>query len=368
MKLIILKSNLKNGLDGVGRAISPAANLPVLGSILIKAEGNQIKISATNLELAITRVVSGKIIEEGEVVVPHSTIASIINNISTERVNLETKKGALVLKTDNYEASIQGVDPKEFPIIPSIKEKKESLEIDSSTLSDALQKVVIAAEASDLRPEISGVLFSIDGQSLKIVATDSFRLAEATIPGGQLKSTLKDGLQITVPIKAAQEIARGANEKESFNIYTDETQVLFESESLELISRLVEGKYPDYETIIPKDIETKVSVDREELIGSLKLAGSFAGRSSEVTLRAKDKKVLEVYSSDSSIGENQYLIPAKIDGPDMEVIFNWQFLLDGIKGESRKEITLGLNGEEKPTIIKSTEGASHFYILMPIRA
>ena len=367
MKTIILKSNLKSGLDAVGRGVGTTANLPVLGTVLIEARNNQIRLSTTNLELAISKVVFGKIIEEGEIAVSYSTLASMVNNISSERINLEVKSTNLIVKTDNYEARIQGVDKKEFPIIPTIKDKKEFLEAPGEALSEALQKTNIAVEVSDLRPEIGGILFAIEPNGLKLVGTDSFRLAEATISGSQIKNSFSRGLMITVPLKATQELGHAIEEKETIKIYTDETQVLFETETLNLVSRLVEGKFPDYEAIVPKEIENSVVVDRAELISGLKLASSFAGRSSEVTLSIKGKKTLELFSSDSAIGENKYLLPVKADGADMDIIFNWQFLLDGIKSESTKEVILGLNGEERPAVIKSPDNAGYFYILMPIK-
>jgi len=367
MKIIILKSNLKVGLDAVGRSIGTAANLPVLNTVLIRAENNQIKLSATNLELALTKTVFGKIIEEGGLAVPYAVLSNMVNNISTERVNLEAKGGNLLVKTDNYEASIQGIDRKEFPIIPPVEDRSERIEIEGSVLRDALIKTVIAAEVSDLRPEISGVLFSIEPSELKIVATDSFRLAEATVSGKQIKNTFKKGIQITIPLKAAQELSRVIEEKERIAFSSNETQALFESENLELVTRVIEGRFPDYQAIVPKDTETEVTVDREDLINGLKLAGSFSGKNSEVSFKIKDKKILEISASDSSIGKNKYVIPVKVNGLDTEIAFNWQYLLDGIKNEPSKDVVLGINGEEKPTLIRSSERTPYFYILMPIK-
>ena len=367
MKVIILRGNLKAGLDAVGRSIGTNTNLPVLNTVLIRAESNQIKLSATNLELALTKTVFGKIIEDGGLSVPYSVFSNVVNNISTERVNLEAKSGNLMVKTDNYEASIQGIDRKEFPIIPPVEDRSERIEIEGSVLRDALLKTVIAAEVSDLRPEISGVLFSIEPSELKIVATDSFRLAEATISGKQVKNTFEKGVQITIPLKAAQELSRVIDEKEKISFSSNETQALFESENLELVTRVIEGKFPDYQAIVPKDTETEVVVDREDLINGLKLAGSFSGKNSEVSLKIKDKRTLEISASDSNIGRNKYIIPVKANGPDVEIAFNWQYLLDGIKNESSKEIVLGINGEERPTMIRSSERTPYFYILMPIK-
>jgi len=367
MKIIILKNNLKAGLDAVGRSVGSNTNLPVLNTVLISAERNQIKLSATNLELAVTKTVFGKIIEDGGLAVPYPIFSSVVNNIATERVSLESKGGALTIKTDNYEASIQGIDKKEFPIIPPVEDRSERVEVEGSVLKEELSKTIVAAEVSDLRPEISGVLFLVELSELKVVATDSFRLAEATISGKQIKSTFKKGARVTIPLKAAQELTRAVEEKEGVRLSFNDTQALFESESLELITRVIEGKFPDYQAIIPKEAETEVSVGREDLISGLKLAGAFSGRNSEVQLKVKDKKVLEISASDSSVGRNRYTIPVKVSGPDAEITFNWQYLLDGIKNESSKGVVLRLNGEERPTLIKSSDGSSYFYILMPIR-
>lgn len=367
MKIIILKNNLKVGLDAVGRSVGANANLPVLSTVLITAEKNQIKLSATNLELALTKTVFGKIIEEGGISVPYAVFANMVSNISTERVSLEAKSGNLMVKTDNYEASIQGVDRKEFPIIPPVDNRTERIEVDGSVIKDALLKTVIAAEVSDLRPEISGVLFSIEPSELKVVATDSFRLAEATISGKQIKNTFKKGVQVTIPLKAAQELSRVVEDKDRISFSANETQALFTSENLELVTRVIEGRFPDYQAIIPKETETEVVVSREDLINGLKLAGSFSGRGGEVALKIKNKKILEISASDSNIGQNKYVIPVKADGLDAEIAFNWQYLLDGIKNETSKDIVLGINGDEKPTLIRSSERTPYFYILMPIK-
>jgi len=368
VKLVLLKNNLKNGLDTAGRAIGTNLNLPVLGSVLINASGNQIQLSATNLELAIVKNVFGKVIEDGATAVPYSTLSNIVNNVASERVHLEkTKKGNLEFKTDNYTATIQGIDEKEFPIIPTIEKKRGGIEIDTPGLRDSLARVVIAGEATDLRPEIAGVLFVGERSSLKLAATDSFRLAESKILGKQIRLKNRESFEVTVPIKTAHELARSLTEDETVTMYTENNQALFETESVSLTTRLIEGAFPDYSSIVPKDIDTKVVAKREELINALKLASSFASRSNDVNIKVKDKKIIEVYSSDSAVGENSYLIPAKIEGPAVESIFNWKYLLDGTRAIVGKEIMLGLSGSDKPALIKSPGDDTYFYILMPIK-
>jgi len=366
MKIILLKNNIKNGLDTVGRSIGSNLNLPVLGGVLINASNNQIKLSTTNLELAITKNIFGKVVEEGSVVVPYNTLASTVSNITSERIHIEkTKQGNTELKTDNYTATIQGVSEKEFPIIPKIDKKHSKIEIETQTLIDSLSKVVIAGEVSDLRPEIGGVLFAGETTALKLAATDSFRLAEAKIIGDQARSSTKEPFKATVPLKTTQEVIRVINE-DTTNLYFEDNQVLFETENTSIISRLIEGTFPDYSSIIPQKTDTNILLKREELINALKLASSFVSKTNDVKIAVKDKKVIEVYSGDNSIGENKYLIPAKIDGPGMEIVFNWKYLLDGVRTGTSKDVFIGLSGSDKPALIKEPNDDSYFYILMPI--
>jgi DNA polymerase-3 subunit beta len=368
MKITILKDNIKSGLDGVGRVVNPQLNLPVLSNILIKAEGSGVKFFATDLELAITKSVFGKVVEEGTITIPHQTLSSIVNNTQSERINLESSaKNTLKIQTDTYEATLQGTSEEEFPIIPKIEKKEAHLEIEAATLKKFLERVVLAGDVSDLRPEISGVLFKIDGKSLTMTATDSFRLAEGTVTGGQIKNKFKDKIAITVPLKTIREIVRTTEDNTAVRFFIDKNQALFETDGVSLISRLVEGDFPDYKEIIPKETETRVYTNKESLIGALKLASAFVGRTNDIIMRTKNKKVLEIHSRDSSIGENRHVLPAKIDGPETEAIFNWKYLLDGVRAVETKEVLLGLNGNERPAVIKSTGDDSYFYILMPIR-
>ena len=369
MKLIILRDNLKLGLDTVARAVGQNLNLPILGNVLIVTEGNQIRLAATNLELAITKIISGKVVEEGSVTAPHQILASIVANSTSERINIETtKQGNLLLKGDNYESNIQSSKSEEFPVISGVSERKEAVSVNSAVFREGLTRAVIASEASDLRPEISGVLLLGEINVLKLVATDSFRLAEVRISGQQFKNNLGGGFKFTIPLKTAQELTRILKDEGEASFYTEKNQFLFKTEDATLTSRLIEGSFPDYEAIIPKEIDTEVLVSRNELSGALKLSGAFASRTYDVRLKLKDKKVLEIYSSDNAVGENNYLIPAKINGPETEAVFNWRYLLDGLKGGSTEQVFLGLNGSERPAVIKNPEDESYLYILMPIKA
>lgn len=367
MKVIILKNNLKEGLNNVGRAVTENINLPILKSVLIKTFNNKIKLISTNLELAITQLISGKIIEDGDLTTPFSVLNNIIINSDDERIELESKNNNLFLKTTNYEANIQGLSSEEFPIIPKIENNENFIKIDSLLFKDSLFKIINAAQISEIRPEISGVLFDFQISNLKLVTTDSFRLAEKTLFDKDFKSSFQQGFKIIIPLKTIQEIIKILSGGDLY-IYIDPNQILFKNNDLEIISRLIDGEYPDYDPILPKELKTECFLNKEQFLNAIKLVSNFSGRVNDIRIKTKDKgRLVEVFSANSYLGENKYLIPAKTNGDDFDVAFNWRYLMDGLKNFDSEEVVFGVNGEQKPAIIKSIQDISYFYILMPIK-
>ena len=368
MKVVILKSNLKGGLSSVERAVGESSNLPVLRNVLLKTSGNKINISTTNLELAITKTISGKIIEEGGLTIPFSTLNNIVNNTTQERVSLEKDGDNFIFKTDNYEAKIQGLKEDEFPVIPKIK-SENCIEFNPIILRKAINKVISAAQISEIRPEISGLLFDYQVTQIKLVATDSFRLAEKNISANQFKSDINHSFKVIVPLKTVQEVLRVFSDDEPIKLFIDDNQILFKNNNLQIISRLIDGEYPDYEQIIPKSIETELSVNKEHFINAVRLVSTFSGKNNDVNLALKNNNVMEVYLANQMMGENNYMIPTKTDGKDFENIsFNWRYLIDGLKVIDSENLIVGVNGNNRPAVIKSADDTSHFYILMPIKA
>jgi len=371
MKLIILKTNLVEALNAVEGSVGSETNLPILKNILLNTEGNKITVSSTNLELAIRKTVSGKIIENGSITVPFSIFSNIIKNLNIERITLEKRDKNLMVVTDNYEASILTQNPKDFPIIPGVQNKKNLIRAGVDFFRDALSKTIIAAQFSDIRPEISGILLSLENdKKMTLVATDSFRLAETTFTANQFQSSLGDA-KVIIPLKTAGEFLKILNSEKEGNveIFIDQNQILFEVGEVHLISRLIDGNFPDYQAIIPKDIKNEIILDREETVNAVKLAKVFAGRANDVSLVVGDsKKFLEIYSSDSSLGENRYRLPIKLKGDKFKVNFNWRYLVDGLKIYKSKEVVFGLNGPDRPVVITSPTEPLLLYIVMPIKS
>lgn len=351
------------------RGISENTNLPILKNVLIKTFNNKIRISSTNLEVGINKLISGKIIEEGGLTIPFQTFYNLVNNINSEKINLETKNNNIIFKTDNYEAKIQGLHEDDYPIIPRLEREDKYLEFDAELLKLALGQVITSAQISEIRPEISGVLFDYQVTIMKLVATDSFRLAEKTIYNSQYRSNIEKGFKVIIPLKSVQEVLRIFSNDQLIKISLDENQILFKNNDVELISRLIEGIYPDYEQIIPKSFESELGVEKEHFVNALKLVSNFSGKVNDIRLKVQEnQKVLEVYSSNQFLGENNYLIPSKVTGASFsDVSFNWRYLLDGLKVVNSNNLQFSLNGNNKPSLLKSAEDNSYFYILMPIK-
>jgi len=366
MKLIILKNNLLEGLGSVEKSVSDNANLPILKNVLLKVEDNKITLVSTNLELAIKHYVSGKIIEKGEITVPFNIFANIVRNLNVERIDLENKDRDLIIKTDNYEALIQGQDTGEFPIIPRINNDQNFISLKTDVLKQALAQVIVATQYSDIRPEISGVYLNYQNNFLKLVATDSFRLAEKTLNQDQFKSTLSE-FEVIIPFKTAQEVLRIITDSET-KVFIDPNQILFKTEAQEVTSRLISSRFPDYQAILPKETKNEAMISRAEFIGALKLTSVFAGRANDIVLKVgENKKNLELSSRDSRLGQNRYLIPIKLRGEKFSVAFNWRYLLDGLKIYSAEELILGVNSPDRAVAVKSLAEPTLIYILMPIK-
>jgi DNA polymerase-3 subunit beta len=367
MNLVVIKEKLKEGLDAISRAAGESSQLSVLKNVLLETKKNKLELTATNLELAITYSVLGKIIEEGKTTVSLNLLQNLVNALQSERINLGLKNNILEIKTDNYKAKINGASAEDFPIIPKIKNKTSFIEIDGGLLKEALAQVVIATQFSEIRPELNTILFSCKRDHLLFAATDSFRLAEKNIGEKQFTSTFEDNFTCLIPVKTISELLRITKETAPVKIYKDENQILFETEQWECISRLAEGTFPDYKQIIPKKFEAEIILEREEFGSAVKLTSVLSSRINEVIIKLNEtQKAVEIFSSEEAAGENDYILSAKITGKFNPVSFNWKYLTDGLKALKTNEVYFGLNEENKPCELKSPNDPTYFYILMPI--
>ncbi len=370
MKVIVLKNNLKEGVDSLGR-LSPdgTSPLPILKNFLLQTQEGKLVLSSTNLEVAITRRVSGKVIDEGGITIPTAIMSSLLSNLGAEKVELQVDNTTLILKTDNYQAKIQGMKQEEFPLIPRIKNIQSQITLPANILLESILFVLNAVHVGAVKPELRGVLFDFESGLLRVAGTDSFRLTEKTMYASDLEVGEFVSSKILVPAKTLYEVVRVfKNSGKKITMEFDETQVIFRDENAEVVSHLVGGEFPDYRAIVPKEAKTEVALNKNDLIQALKLTGSFADRLNEVRVVVKEKaKTLEVVSL-SQIGENNYMIPAKIKGEAVEAVFNWRFLIDGLKDLVSDTVVIKLAGDSRPVTITGEDDASYLYLVMPIKA
>jgi DNA polymerase III subunit beta len=377
MKIEVLKENLKNGLSVVEKIVGKNLSLPILDNVLINTEDNFLSLTSTDLETAIKLWILTKIVKKGKVAIPVKFLSSFISLLPNEKITLEEKKQNLYIECKNFKNQIQGSNPEEFPIIPEFKDI-ECLEIDNKKLHQGLSQVVDVASPSQTRPEISGIYFVFSKNSVKIVATDSFRLAEKSI---SLESPVKKDVSLILPQKPAREIMNileGAKEgsESKVRIYFSPNQIMFElamkevaHPQIQVISRLIEGEYPNYQDIIPNQFKTRVIVKRDEFLNQVKTASLFSGKINEVkiTINVANKEI-EIFSQDSDIGESRSNIQVKAEGEPIEASFNHKFLIDGLLNIRSSEVIFELSKEEGPCILKPVGDASYIYVVMPIKS
>jgi len=373
MKIEVLKDNFKNSLGIVEKIVGKNLSLPILDNVLINTEDNFLNLSSTNLETAIKVWILAKIVKKGKVVVPAKFLSSFVSSLPNEKIILEEKYQGLYIECKNFKNNVQGFNPEEFPLIPEFKDV-EFLEIDNKKLCQGLSQVADITAVSQSRPEISGIYFSFSKNVVKIVATDSFRLAEKNI---LLDTPVKRDLSFILPQKTAKEILSILEDKEGkTNIYILPNQVMFEfpmkefsHPQVQIISRLIEGEYPNYQEIIPSKFKTQVFLKRDEFLNQIKTASLFSGKLSEVKIKIEDKnKEVQIFAQDPDIGQSQSSVTAKIEGDPIEISFNHKFLTDGLLKMKSSEVSFEISKEEGACILKPVGDTSYLYVVMPIKS
>jgi DNA polymerase-3 subunit beta len=365
MKLICTKDNLKKGLFMVSRVVSTGNPLQVLNNILLKTDQGRIKLSSTNLEIGINTWVGGKIEEEGALTIPAKLINEYINNLPTDKVTLEsTDNSTLSLESENYHTSIKGLSYEDFPLIPQITDESFA-KIDSMELKNALAETVWASATNETQPEISGIFMALEGNKIRVAATDRYRLAERT---AELLEPARGNKEVIIPSRTISELYKilglGQGQVE---IYFSESQVLFKFDETELVSRLIDGQYPDYRQIIPKSFKTEIEVKREDLIHAIKATALFAPDSNNVTLEVKPAEGITVTASSMAAGENTTQVGAKVTGEENRAVFNFRYLLDCLNNLNEANVRMKLINDASPAAITPEGRDNYIYIVMPIK-
>jgi len=375
MKLTLFKNNFKEAVSVAERIAAKTPTLPVLSSILLSATNNTFIVSATDLEIGVRYTMLSKNEKEGRVTLPPKHLSQFLSFLEEGKITLEQTKGGLFLNTKGNTTQLTVSEADEFPIIPSLVGNEPFIEVETTPFCKGLSQVIGMAGQSQARPEISGILFVVQGKTLKMVATDSFRLAEKTM---SFEKEQTKEQRFILPQKTAREVIAILGEKQGkTKIYLASTQAVFDyvtqddpaQTHIEIVSRLIEGEYPDYQAIIPKEYQTKTVAEKADLLTHIKASSVFAGKMSEVRLLFDPaRKGVEMTAQSAEAGENTSFLEAEVTGDKSEVSFNWRFVVDGLIQIKGQEIEVGVSSEAGPTSIKPTTEEGYQYVVMPVRS
>lgn len=366
MELIVTQEKLNKALSAVSRIASTKTQLPILSNILLRTDGNRLLVASTNLEIAITEYIGVKIIKPGSITIPARLMTEFISSLPKELVELKVVNDNLHIKSGSYSSIINGFIADDFPELPTINENSSiqySINIDD--FKQSVSQTIITTSNDSTRPILTGVYWHSHEGQLYLASTDGYRLSER-----RLVETKSD-VSAIIPTQTLQEVLRNITEEsEQVDILFDETQVRFRINDLEIISRLIDGNFPDYRQLIPKSSETIIKIIKSDFVRITKIAGLFARESGgSVTLTAdKVKKTLSIHSIASQMGENTSETEAEIS-EDGQITLNSRYLSEALNVIDGEEVEFGFSGKIAPCILKSTKKDTNYYhIIMPLKS
>ncbi len=375
MNSVVLKENFKEGLLVAERIASKSPSLPILNNLLVSTKTNALEISSTDLEMGVRYTILSKNELEGMVVVPSRSLPQFVGLVPGPQIILKTKERGLEVESGEFRAVFKTLSAEDFPIIPSLKGGEEFMDIETRSFCQGLSSVVNFVGQTQMRPEISGVFFLFQKNTLKLVSTDSFRLAEKTL---YFKKENTKERSLILPQKTARELVSIFSERGGkMRIFFSPTQVLFDysvegqpqEPKIQLVSRVIEGEYPRYQDVIPASEKTKAVVDREEFLNHVKAASVFSGKMNDVRVALDpSKQRIEIVSRKTDLGENTSFLKGQLTGEKVEISFNWRFLGEGLAQMKSEKVEFGATTEDGPATIKPLGEEGYLYVVMPIKA
>ncbi len=368
MKFTVNQDHLVKGLQVVNRIATTRSTLPVLGNILLTTDKGRLKLVTTDLELAIDTSLEATVAIEGAITIPARTFTDFVTSNSDTTIDFSLKDTLLTAKSAHYTAEIKGIDAIEFPSIPTLEQQK-TIHLVAPLLKEAILQTVFATTHDETRPILGGVALFVRDKEITLVATDSYRLAEKRVP---IEEGDAGPLTIIVPARALLELSRLITDDIArVSLCLDTHQILAVAGDSHLISRLIEGTFPPYESIIPKELKTTVTLNRQEFMSSLRMASLFSRDSAyNVTFTVEDK-ALNLKALSSQIGASTSTVTAAVTGEPMTMAFNARFILDALQVISSESVQFLLQPPQDnqwyPGIIRSTEDHTYQYIIMPLR-
>jgi len=371
MQLNCLQENLSHGLGVVQRAVATRTTLPITQHVLLTTDGGRLKLSATNLEIAISTWIGAEIKEEGAITVPARLLTDFVKSLSKQTISVQTTSPAkgIEVKGDRVDATINGADAAEFPPIPSVSDGIAT-RVDAKAIRVAIHQVVLAAAAEDSRPVLTGVNVELEGTALTLAAADGFRLA---VHKTEVLDAVTEKLSVIVPARTLQEVERLIEGDEPIDIVVtpQKSQVLFRLRNVEIVSQLIQGTFPNYSQLVPQEHTTRAIVDLGELQRATRTASIFAKDGSgiiriQMAPGASGAGTVTISSRAEELGDNTGEIEAAVEGDEGKIAFNSRYLSDVLAVLGKDKVAMEMTTSSSPGVIKPVDSDNYIHVVMPM--
>lgn len=370
MKLSLMQENLARGLSLVSRAVSSRATLPVLSNVLIKTQDGGLRLTGTNLEIGISAWVPGKIEADGAVTVPARLITDVVSGLpSGERVDLEMEKdNTLLIRAGSYRTHLRGIEAEEFPVIPNAGDRPTT-QVSQRALRRALAEVAFAAAADEARPILTGVLTRFSGDTLTLAAADNYRIAVKTL---DLLQSVEE-TSVVVPARSYIELMRilgDTDEPADVILAQAKSQVIFRVDTTELVSRLIDGQFPNYQSVLPTSHSTRALVDRDELLKAVRLSALIASSAANVVrlgFGEEPNPTAVSVAAAADIGDAEGQVEVQLEGDAVTIAFNARYMVEALQNMEAEQIAIELSGPLAPGVLKPVDDPAYVHVIMPVR-
>lgn len=368
MKLSLMQENLARGLQVVSRAVSSRSTLPVLANVLLRTEDAGLKLTATNLEIGISCWIPGKIDTDGALTVPARLLTDVVNGLpGGERVDLEVDGTTILIRAGRYQTHLRGMEADEFPVIPAAGERPTT-RIAQRELRGALGEVTFAAASDEARPILTGVLTRFNGDRLTLAAADNYRIAVKSIP----VLDPVDDTSVVVPARSYLELMRILNDTDDpvdVVLAPSKSQVVFHVEGIDLVSRLIDGQFPNYQQVIPTSHGSRAVLEREELLKAVRLSALIASSAANVVrlkLGENGSGAVTIAAA-ADVGDAEGEVEAAIEGDPVTIAFNARYLQEALANVDGDQLALELTGPLSPGVLKPIGDDDYVHVIMPVR-
>lgn len=371
MKVSCSQEDLNKGLAIVGRAVATRAVLPITNNVLIATEGSQLKLSATNLEIAISCWIGATTEEEGTIAIPARLVTDFVNSLPSDRIDmtLSPSSRSLELRCARYEAHVSGLDAADFPPIPKITEGM-SIKLKPEDLRLAISQVVFAAASEESRPVLTGIQAEFEGEQLTLAAADGFRLAVHNL---SLSTPAKENIAVIIPARSLTELNRLIADQEEpleLTINPQKSQVMFRLRNVEIVSQLIQGTFPNYSQLIPQSFTTRAVVKLSDFLMATRSASIFARDGSGIVrlqIMPKDGTAkIAISARAEEVGDNLGEIDAAVEGEETKIAFNSKYLTDVLGVITEEEVALEATTSSSPGVIRPIGKENYVHVVMPM--